>query len=96
MFSVLQTPNYGIFQVVDGKFIDVSGAGLVTSPLEESSTCFPLFLIRRGGRFLKEGLTPLRKSYFPPPLIREGDKGGGFPNKNLKGERFINNLQSYV
>jgi len=32
VFSVLQTPNYGIFQVVDGKLIDVSGVGLVTSP----------------------------------------------------------------
>ena len=59
MFSVLQTPNYGIFQVVDGKLIDVTGVGLVTSPLGESS-------------------------------------GGGFPNKNLKGERFINNLPSYI
>jgi len=37
---------------VDGKLIDVSGVGLVTSP--------PVLpLMRRGGRFLKEGLTPL-------------------------------------
>ena len=40
----------------------------------------------------KRGFAPLL--IFPPPLIREGDKGGGFPNKNkiLKEMRSINNL----
>ena len=55
MFSVLQTPTYGIFQVVDGKFFDVNGVGLVTSPLEESSTCFPLFLNKERGIYYRRG-----------------------------------------
>jgi len=32
----------------------------------------------------ERGFAPLA-GLIPPPLIREGDKGGGLPNKNLKG-----------
>ena len=40
---------------------------------------------------LKRGEASLIKP-IPPPFIREGDKGGGLPNKNLKGEGLVNNL----
>ena len=30
----------------------------------------------------------------PPPLIREGDKGGRLPHKKLKRVRLINNLNN--
>jgi len=30
----------------------------------------------------------------PPPLSREGDKGGGLSNKGVKGLRPINNLKA--
>ncbi len=29
--------------------------------------------------------------FFTPPFIREGDKGGRLPKKNLKGEGWVNN-----
>jgi hypothetical protein len=29
------------------------------------------------------GENPLFCKYFPPPLTREGDKGGGFPHKSI-------------
>ena len=65
---------------------------------------FPLsFLPRKDGVF-KRGIAPkyaYRESkgdkvpllIFPPPLSREGDKGGGLPNKNkiLKEMKSINN-----
>jgi len=36
---------------------------------------------------------PLLYNYFPFPLSRgRGIKGIGFPNKNLKGVRLVNNL----
>jgi len=41
---------------------------------------------------LKRGEASLIK-LLPPPFIREGDKGGGLPNKNLKGEGLANNLK---
>ncbi len=40
---------------------------------------------------LKRGEASLIK-LLPPPFIREGDKGGGLPNKNLKGEGLVNNV----
>jgi len=40
---------------------------------------------------LKRGEASLIK-LLPPPFIREGDKGGGLPDKNLKGEGLVNNL----
>jgi hypothetical protein len=35
-------------------------------------------------REVKRGSASLQES-IPPPLLREGDKGGGLSNKNLKG-----------
>jgi len=32
-----------------------------------------------------EGALAPSETIIPPSLLREGDKGGGFPNKNLKG-----------
>ena len=37
---------------------------------------------------LKRGEASLIK-LLPPPFIREGDKGGGLPNKNLKGDGLL-------
>jgi len=37
----------------------------------------------------KRGEASLKK-LLPPPFTREGDKGGGLPNKNLKGEGLLN------
>jgi len=41
--------------------------------------------LKRGEAFLIKLL--------PPPFIREGDKGGGLPNKNLKGGGLANNFK---
>jgi len=41
---------------------------------------------------LKRGEASLIK-LLPPPFIREGDKGGGLPNKNIKGEGLATNLK---
>jgi len=45
----------------------------------------PLF--SKGADTIRRVKERLRLSYIiiPPPFIREGDKGGGLPNKNLKG-----------
>ena len=37
----------------------------------------------------ERGFAPLTE-LIPPPLLREGDKGGGLPNKNLKGIGWLN------
>jgi hypothetical protein len=49
-------------------------------------------LIREGGRKIKEGEAPLLPT-FPLPLSKgKGKKGIGFPSKNLRGVRLINDV----